>query len=98
MNRNNRLGKGMLPGLLIAVREGLEAALIVGIMLGIARKLERPDRARFVWFGTVSAVILSMLVAVELAAVSAELEGGGRWKWWIIEGSPCAGYFAHPPK
>ena len=65
----------MLPGLLLAFREGLEAALIVGIVLGILQKLQHPDRARIVWLGTLSAIILSLLIALGLTALGAELEG-----------------------
>lgn len=65
----------MLPGLLLAFREGLEAALVVGIVLGILQKLQRLDRARVVWMGTLSAIALSLLIALGLTALGAELEG-----------------------
>lgn len=65
----------MLPGLLLAFREGLEAALIVGIVLGILQKLQRPDRARIVWLSTLCAIVLSLLIALGLTALGAELEG-----------------------
>jgi high-affinity iron transporter len=65
----------MLPGLVLALREGLEAALIVGILLGVLRKLERADRERSVWWGAAAAALLSVLVAVGLTAIGAELEG-----------------------
>ena len=65
----------MLPGLLLALREGLEATLVVGILLGILRKLERPDRARSVWWGAASAALLSALIAIGLTTIGAEFEG-----------------------
>ena len=65
----------MLAALLITLREGLDAALIVGIVLGILQKLQRPDRARIVWLGTLSAIVLSLLIALGLTALGAELEG-----------------------
>ncbi len=65
----------MLPGLLLAFREGLEAALVVGIVLGILHKLQRPDRARIVWLGTLSAIALSLMIALGLTSLGAELEG-----------------------
>ncbi len=65
----------MLPGLVLALREGLEATLIVGVLLGVLRKLGRADQARIVWWGAASAAVLSVLAAVGLTAVGAELEG-----------------------
>jgi high-affinity iron transporter len=65
----------MLPGLLLSFREGLEAALIVGIVLGVLKKLGRNDRARAVWLGAAAATVLSVLAAVGLTAAGAELKG-----------------------
>jgi high-affinity iron transporter len=60
---------------LLALREGLEATLVVGILLGFLRKLERPDQARLVWRGAASATLLSALIAIGLTTIGAELEG-----------------------
>lgn len=65
----------MLPGLLLALREGLEATLIIGLLLASLRKLGYADRARVVWLGAASATFLSLVVAVGLTTVGAELEG-----------------------
>jgi len=65
----------MLPGLLIALREGLEMTLIVGILLGVLRKLGRTERAHSVWWGAAVAALVSVLVAVGLMTIGAELEG-----------------------
>ena len=51
-----------LAALLIGLREGLEAALIVSILIAYARKLGRDDLRRRIWFGVVSAVILSAVL------------------------------------
>jgi len=65
----------MLPSFLLALREGIEAALIIGIMLGMLKKMNRPDRARSVWLGVGVAIAASLLGAMLLNAVSAEFEG-----------------------
>jgi high-affinity iron transporter len=65
----------MLPGLLLALREGLEAALIIGLLLASLKKLGYADRARLVWLGAGSAALLSLAVAIGLTAAGAELEG-----------------------
>jgi high-affinity iron transporter len=60
---------------LITFREGLEAALIIGIVLGYLKKTGHGARQRSVWWGVVVAVALSLMVAVGLQAVGARLEG-----------------------
>ena len=65
----------MLPGFLLSLREGLESALIIGIVLGVLHKIQRPDLKTFVWGGSVSAIILSIAAAVLLIKLGAELEG-----------------------
>ena len=58
----------MLPTYLLALREGLEAALIIGIVLGALAKIRRNDLALAVWLGTLSAVGISILTAVLLTS------------------------------
>ena len=65
----------MLPSFLLALREGIEAALIVGIVLGVLKKMNRLDRAPRVWLGVIAATALSALGAIVLNAVGAEFEG-----------------------
>ncbi len=65
----------MLPSLLLTLREGLEAALILGIIFGFLRQLRRGDLARYVWAGVVLAVALSLAVAVALHTAGASFEG-----------------------
>jgi len=62
---------------LIALREGLEAALIVGIVLGVLRRLGRADRGRIVWAGVLTAVALSLALGLALNALGVALEGRG---------------------
>ncbi|MGD2156405.1 MAG: FTR1 family protein [Anaerolineales bacterium] len=65
----------MLPSLLLALREGLEAALIIGIVLGALQKIQRSDLKATVWRGVGSAALLSVLTAIALNLVGASLEG-----------------------
>ena len=39
----------MLGTLIIGLREGLEAALVVSVLLAYVRKIGRPDAARKIW-------------------------------------------------
>jgi len=65
----------MFVSALITLREGLEAALIVGVVLGVLRKLGRTDRSKPVWAGVISAVIVSIVAALALNAFGVALEG-----------------------
>jgi high-affinity iron transporter len=74
----------MLASFLLALREGLEAALIIGIVLGVLLKLKRPDLKPMVWYGAALALGLSSLVALLLNLLEAEFEGVGEQ---IFEGT-----------
>jgi len=65
----------MLASYLLSFREGLEAALIVGVLLGALQKLNRPTQRRTIWLGTISAIILSIVVGLILNQVGAAFEG-----------------------
>jgi high-affinity iron transporter len=65
----------MIASLLIAFREGLEAALIVGIVLSYLSKTGQSRHARYAWAGIGAAVLVSIALAVIIQAVGAELEG-----------------------
>ena len=56
----------MLSAFLIALREGVEAALVVGIILVYLSRTGRAHLARFVWYGVAAATALSLGVAVAL--------------------------------
>jgi high-affinity iron transporter len=49
-----------LASLLIGLREGLEAALIVGILIAYVRKRERPDVLPRIWWGVGLAIVISL--------------------------------------
>lgn len=67
---------------LIALREGLEAFLIVGILLGLVIKLGRPDAKRWVWLGLGTGITASILVGVlvqQFLLEPFEQNGGAEW-------------------
>jgi high-affinity iron transporter len=64
----------MLPTYLLSLREGLEAALIVGIVLGALSKIRRNDLSPAVWLGVLSAVGISILTALVLTSFGMSLE------------------------
>ncbi|MFN2562288.1 MAG: FTR1 family protein [Jatrophihabitans sp.] len=63
----------MLPTFVIGLREGLEAALIVGIIAAFLRKQGRRDLLRSVLLGVAVAVGLCVAVGVGLDAYSHNL-------------------------
>ena len=65
----------MLPSYLLSLREGLEAALIIGIVLSALQKIRRTDLAPMLWYGTFAAVGVSILTAIMLTIFGLSLEG-----------------------
>jgi high-affinity iron transporter len=65
----------MLQALIVTLREGLEAALIVGIVLAYLRKVDAGDRAAVVWAGVAAAVVVSIGMGGLLAWTVGEMEG-----------------------
>ena len=63
----------MLPTFIIGLREGLEAALIVGIVAAFLAQQERRDALRQVWIGTIAAVLICLAVGIGLDVLSREL-------------------------
>ena len=63
----------MLATFVIGLREGLEAALIIGIIAAFLRQSNRPDALRKVWWGVAAAVALCLAVGVLLQLFSASL-------------------------
>ena len=65
----------MLASAIIGLREGLEAALIVGIIIGYLAKTGQGRQTRVAWAGVAAAIAMSVLLAIGLSVVGAELEG-----------------------
>lgn len=53
----------MFQSLVVSLREGVEAALIVGIVLGYLRNTRRESWSRFVYWGVLAAVVASLAAA-----------------------------------
>ena len=65
-------------GLLTGLREGVEAALIIGIVAGYLVKIGRRDRLSAVWAGVAVALVVSAVAAVGSYALLGELSGTAR--------------------
>ncbi len=65
----------------VTLREGFEASLVVGIVLAFLDRTGRRDGFLAVWAGALAAVALSILFAVGLFLVGAELEGTAEKVW-----------------
>jgi len=63
----------MLPTFVIGLREGLEAALIVGIVAAFLRRQGRRDLLRWIFVGVASSVVLCVAVGIVLRVASQNL-------------------------
>src|SRR5262245_199151 len=63
----------MIPTFVIGLREGVEAALIVGIIAAFLRQEGRRDVLRWVWTGVAAAIALCAAAGVGLELLSREL-------------------------
>jgi high-affinity iron transporter len=68
----------MATALLIMLREGFEAALIVAIVFAYLRRIDRLDLARSVWQGVLGAIGISLAVGIVVRAAIGNLEGDAR--------------------
>jgi len=68
----------MFSAFLVALREGVEAALVVGICLAYLGKIGRRDLARPVWYGVGAAVLASFAAAALLEKLA--------WNQEAVEG------------
>jgi len=64
----------MLSSFILSLREGLEAALIIGMVLSALRQMQRQDLSASVWIGAGSAALLSLLTAILLTRLGLELK------------------------
>jgi high-affinity iron transporter len=65
----------VLSALLISLREGVEASLVVGIILVYLSRTGRQQLARFAWYGVAAAAALSLAVAVALERLRINQDG-----------------------
>ena len=64
----------MITGFLIGLREGVEAALIVGIIVAYLVRTGNRDRLPLVWLGTAGAIAASVLLGAVLFVTVGSLE------------------------
>ncbi len=69
------MSAGDLSALLLALREGIEMALVVGIVLAYLSQTGTMRAARWVWAGTAAAAGVSLAFLGVLNALNAEFEG-----------------------
>lgn len=65
----------MLAGFIIGLREGLEAALIVGLVLGILTQMKQERNRNVIWAGVAAAIVLSLAAAGILRWLGTSLAG-----------------------
>ena len=65
----------MIAGSLITIREGLEAFLIIGILLGYLTKINQPQLRVHVWMGAGAAILVSFLLAAVFQALAIQFVG-----------------------
>jgi high-affinity iron transporter len=68
-------GAYLLSAFLIALREGVEASLVVGIVLVYLARTGRAHLSRYVWGGVTAAVALSLAVAILLERFNISEDG-----------------------
>ena len=81
----------MIPTFVIALREGVEAALIIGIIAAFLVKEGRRDAMRQMWAGVAVAVALCMSVAVALRLIGSELPESGQASLETVVGLVAVG-------
>jgi high-affinity iron transporter len=59
----------------IVLREGFEAALLVGLILGVLNKTGQREHTRYVWMGVGAALACAIVIGAILFAAVGELEG-----------------------
>lgn len=65
----------VIAGILITLREGIEAFLIVGILIGILAKIGEQDKFKYIWTGSAAAIALSIVLAYAIQIFAIQFEG-----------------------
>ncbi len=65
----------MIASFILALREGLEAVLIISIILGVLRRTGREDLRLALWRGVGVALFVSVIAALVLFLIGIEVEG-----------------------
>jgi high-affinity iron transporter len=70
--------------LLITLREGFEAALVVAIVLAAVRRSDRPGMGRWVWLGTAAALLVALVVGWLIHVTVEDLTGAARARVFAV--------------
>jgi high-affinity iron transporter len=65
----------MFSALILSLREGIEAALIIGIVLAALKKINRADLRPWVWSGVLAAALLSLAISFFLDRLGLSFQG-----------------------
>lgn len=65
----------IIAPIIVSLREGIEAALVIAIMLSYLHRTKQPDMRRYVLGGAVMAVLASLVVSLMLGVVWTVFEG-----------------------
>jgi high-affinity iron transporter len=65
----------MFSALLLSLREGLEAALIIGIVLAALKKIKRADLRAWAWYGVLAAALFSLAASFLLDRLGLSFQG-----------------------
>ncbi len=74
----------MLTALLIMVREGFEAALVVAIVYAYLRRIGRSDLSRAMWGGVLAASVLAVVAGVVIHLTVGSLDGAARLRAFAV--------------
>ncbi len=69
------MASGVVPGLVVGLREGIEAALVIGIILAYLTKIDQKPLRRYVYSGAGAATAASVVGAILFAILIGEFEG-----------------------
>jgi len=79
----------MISSFVVTLREGLEASLVIGIILAYLAKAGGRHLFRYVWFGVILASIVSIIIGAGVFSTDARFEGRAEQ---VFEG--ISSYFA----
>lgn len=73
-----------MAAFLVMLREGVEAAIIVAILLAYLNRIGRRSESRWIWSGTIAAILVSLATGIVLWNTIGGLEGGAEE---LVEGA-----------
>lgn len=80
----NAAGYGIFDALLILLREGLEALLVIVALLTFLKKSGNADKQAWIWVGTGAGLAVSVILAVAIQLLFSSLQNGSNRE--LIEG------------